>query len=241
MNTLLFGVYPYVAISVCILGCWGRYKYLSMSCSTESDMLLASGRVHRFGLLLFHAGAIPLLLFHLAGLLAPHWSYAWIITPATKQLAAMIVGGVLGAMIAIGLVILLGRRIFNPMIRRTSKPADYVVLAWLLFMDLTGLGTIYSSAGHPDGHIMLALAHWVQHTAMFQADAADFVAGVPLIYKIHIFFGMTILMIVPFTRLIHVPNGYRALALYWWRSHQIVRAWRPKFRRPLAVLRGRTR
>jgi nitrate reductase gamma subunit len=75
----------------------------------------------------------------------------------------------------------------------------------LLFVQLvTGLITIPYSAQHLDGSTMVMLASWAQHLVTFQGDAAAFIAPQAFIFKIHLVLGMTIFLIFPFTRLVHV-------------------------------------
>ncbi len=108
---------------------------------------------------------------------------------------------------------------------------DYVVLLSLLMTVVTGLMTVYASAGHLDGSIMLALSSWAQYIATFRPGAADFIASVPLIYKVHVFFGLTTLFtLFPFGRLVHAISGVAVFASYPFRAAQIVRTLRTKFR-----------
>jgi nitrate reductase gamma subunit len=69
---------------------------------------------------------------------------------------------------------------------------------------LLGLLTIPFSAQHLDGSSMIALANWAQHLLTFQGDAAGFVAGEAWVFKLHIFLGLTIFLVFPFTRLVHI-------------------------------------
>ena len=75
----------------------------------------------------------------------------------------------------------------------------------ILFVQLVlGLLTIPFSAQHMDGSSMLALASWAQHLVTFQGGAAGFVAGEALVFKLHLVLGLTIFLLFPFTRLVHV-------------------------------------
>ena len=68
---------------------------------------------------------------------------------------------------------------------------------------------------------MINLASWAQHLVTFQGDAAQFVAGEAFIFKIHLVLGLTIFLVFPFTRLVHVwsvPIQYLGR-----RGYQIVR------------------
>jgi nitrate reductase gamma subunit len=210
LNQFLFGIYPYIALTVFFVGSLLRYdrdqytwKASSSQLLRKKDMLLGSN--------LFHVGMIALFFGHLFGLLTPHAAYAPFITAGQKQLLAMTAGGIFGVVCLVGMVLLIRRRMFDPRIRATSQFADLPILLVLFVQLLLGLATIPFSAQHPDGSSMLALAHWAQHLLTFQGDAASYVAQEAFIFKAHLFLGMTIFLLFPFTRLVHawsVPIQY---------------------------------
>ncbi|USG62522.1 respiratory nitrate reductase subunit gamma [Sneathiella marina] len=203
LNEFLFGIYPYIAVLVMILGCIFRYDQNPYSWKADSSQLLRSKGM-RWGSNLFHIGIILLFFGHLVGLLTPEVLYHFVMTAAVKQKLAMIAGGIFGSMCFIGLTILLWRRLTDPRIRATSKFADILILVVLYLQLILGLATIPASAQHPDGSSMIALANWAQHIVTFQGGAADFVMEEAFIFKAHIFLGLTIFLIFPFTRLVHV-------------------------------------
>ena len=203
INEFLFGIYPYIAILVMILGCIFRYDQNPYSWKADSSQLLRSKGM-RWGSNLFHVGIILLFFGHLVGLLTPESVYHLVMTAAAKQKMAMIAGGIFGTMCFVGLTILLYRRLTDPRIRATSKFADILILVVLYLQLILGLATIPASAQHPDGSSMIALANWAQHIVTFQGGAADFVMGEAFVFKAHIVLGMTIFLIFPFTRLVHV-------------------------------------
>jgi nitrate reductase gamma subunit len=123
----------------------------------------------------------------------------------------------------VGLILLVHRRIAIARIRATSTRMDIFILLWILATLLLGLTTILFSARHPDGSMMILLSEWAQHIVTFRGGAAAFVAGVPLVYKIHLFFGLTLFFLFPFSRLVHVWSGFASIA-YLGRAYQIVRS-----------------
>jgi nitrate reductase gamma subunit len=136
---------------------------------------------------------------------------------------AMVVGGVAGVMGIVGLSLLLHRRLTDPRIRVTSKTSD-IVLLWLLWIQLAlGLATIPLSAQHLDGSMMMKLAEWGQRIVTFRSGAVELLAGAGWIFKTHMFLGMSVFLIFPFTRLVHVWSGFGTLA-YVLRPYQLVRA-----------------
>ena len=203
INQFFFGIYPYIAITVFFLGSLLRYDRDQYTWKASSSQML-SKKDMRLGSNLFHIGIIMLFFGHLMGLLTPHWAYHFMISAGTKQLLAMTAGGIFGVICLIGMVLLIRRRLLDARIRATSQPTDLPILLILFVQLVLGLLTIPFSAQHMDGSSMLALASWAQHLVTFQGDAAAFVAGEAFIFKIHLVLGLTIFLIFPFTRLVHV-------------------------------------
>ncbi|MGD2129936.1 MAG: respiratory nitrate reductase subunit gamma [Lysobacterales bacterium] len=203
INQFLFGIYPYIAITVFFVGSLLRYDRDQYTWKASSSQLL-SGKDMRIGSNFFHIGIIMLFFGHLFGLLTPHAAYEHIMDAGTKQLLAMTAGGIFGTVCLVGMILLIRRRIRDPRIRATSQAMDLPVLLILFVQLLLGLATIPFSAQHLDGSSMLALAHWAQHLVTFQGDAAGYVAGEALVFKAHLVLGTTIFLLFPFTRLVHV-------------------------------------
>lgn len=203
LNELLFGIYPYIAIVVMVLGSVFRYDQDPYSWKADSSQLLRSKGM-RVGSNLFHVGVILLFFGHLVGLLTPESVYHLVMTAAAKQKMAMIAGGIFGVLGFIGMTILLHRRLTDARVRATSKFGDTMILVVLYIQLILGLATIPASAQHPDGSSMIALANWAQHIVTFQGGAAEFIAEEPFIFKMHIFLGLTIFLLFPFTRLVHI-------------------------------------
>ncbi|MEH6472477.1 MAG: respiratory nitrate reductase subunit gamma [Halopseudomonas sp.] len=218
-NMLLFGIYPYIAIAVMLLGSWIRFDREQYTWRSGSSQLLRNDL--RVASNCFHVGIIFVLLGHFVGLLTPAAIYHHFISTEAKQLLAMISGGVFGLLCLYGLVLLLKRRMTDPRIRATGSTSDIVILWLLLIQLLLGLATIFSSASHLDGSVMVLLGTWAQGIVTFQAiDAAAAIEQVGTIYKLHVFFGLTLLLVFPFTRLVHVIS---APVWYLGRRYQIVR------------------
>ena len=203
MNEMLFGVYPYIATTIFLLGSMYRYDREQYTWKANSSQLLSSKGM-RWGSNLFHVGIILLFFGHLIGLVTPHSVYSLFISAEHKQILAMTAGGIFGTLCFIGMVILIHRRATNPRIRATTKLGDWIALGLLFVQLCLGLLTIPASAQHLDGSSMINLADWAQHILTFRPGAAQFIAGEPLIFKIHIVVGLTMFVIFPFTRLVHV-------------------------------------
>lgn len=222
LNNLLFGIYPYVALAIFFLGSLIRFDREQYTWKSDSSQLLKRSQL-RWGSNLFHIGILFLFFGHAVGLLTPHWLYESMgLTTEAKQLLAMISGGAAGLTCLAGITLLLHRRLTEPRIRATSKPMDIIILLWVFITLLLGLTSILFSAQHLDGTDMLLLANWAQHIVTFRSGAAQFLLAVPLIFKIHLFFGMTLFLLFPFSRLVHVWSGFASVA-YLTRSYQVVR------------------
>ena len=222
LNNLLFDIYPYVALSIFLLGSLIRYDRDQYTWKADSSQLLRRGQL-RLGSNLFHIGIIGLFFGHFAGLLTPKDLYHAVgLTTESKQLLAMVAGGIMGSMAMVGVLILLHRRLTDPRIRKTCTSMDIFILFWVFVTLALGLLTIPVSAGHMDGSVMILLANWAQSIVTFQPGAAEYLATVSWAYKIHLLFGMTLFVLFPFTRLVHVWSGFGSVA-YLFRPHQVVR------------------
>ncbi|MCI0600329.1 MAG: respiratory nitrate reductase subunit gamma [Beijerinckiaceae bacterium] len=222
LNTLLFGIYPYVCLAVLLIGSFIRFDREPYTWKSDSSQMLRSERL-RLGSNLFHYGVIIVILGHFAGFLAPHWAIGWAMGPAAHQLLAMSVGGLAGLVAIIGLTILMHRRLADPRIRVNSRKWDIAVLFMLWLQLALGLLTVPLSAYHMDGALFEVLTNYVQGVVTLDSRAAWVMLAVPPVYKLHILLGFTILLISPFTRMVHIWSGAGVLA-YLFRPYQIVRA-----------------
>ena len=223
LNQFLFGYYPYICLTVFVLGSLIRFDREQYTWKSDSSQLLRHGQL-RWGSNLFHIGILGIFFGHLGGLLTPHVVWEMLGVPASeKQLTAMIAGGIFGVILAVGLLILLLRRLGDPRIRATSKPTDILVLALFLVQVLIGLGTIPISAQHLDGSEMLKLMAWAQRIWTFRGGAAELVADASIVFKLHLTIGLTIFLLFPFTRLVHVWSGFASVS-YLLRPYQLVRS-----------------
>jgi nitrate reductase gamma subunit len=222
VNQFLFGIYPYIALAIFLLGSLIRFDREQYTWRSESTQVLHRGQL-RLGSILFHVGIIGLLGGHAVGLLTPVWVWDTLgVTHGAKQLFAMAAGGVMGTLCLVGILLLLARRLGNERLRAATTFKDKIVLLWILGTLLLGLSSIFVSAGHLDGHMMVLLMTWAQHIVTFRGDAASFILDAPLVFKLHLFMGMSLFVIFPFTRLVHIWSGFGAVT-YLGRAFQLVR------------------
>jgi nitrate reductase gamma subunit len=221
-HNFVFGIYPYIALAIFLLGSLVRYEREPYTWKSDSSQLLRRGQL-RLGNNLFHIGILALFFGHLFGLLTPKAVYEAVgLTSATKQMIAIGAGGFFGTMCLAGLVLLVHRRLGEPRIRATSSRMDIFILLWIMATLLLGLTSIFVSLGHTDGQVMAQFGNWAQHIVTFQAGAAAYIEGVHWIYKLHLFMGMTLFVLFPFSRLVHIWSGFGAVA-YLRRPYQLVR------------------
>ncbi len=211
MHTILFGIYPYIALTVLILGSIARYETDPFTWKSSSSQLLRRKQLI-MGSVLFHVGVLIIFFGHLIGLLTPIQVFDFIgISHSAKQILAVVAGGIAGIMALVGGGMLFHRRWFDPRIRRNSSFADIAILALLLLQLVLGLATIIVSLQHLDGGEMARFMAWALGIVTFDPNAASYIQNAALIFKLHIFLGLTIFLLFPFTRLVHmlsVPLQY---------------------------------
>lgn len=222
LDQLLFGYYPYICLTVFLLGSLIRFDRDQYTWKSDSSQLLRTGSL-RWGSNLFHIGILFLFFGHTVGMLTPHFVYEPFISAGNKQLMAMISGGLFGLLGFIGVSLLLHRRLFDERIRATSKTSDIVLLLLLWLQFALGLATIPLSAKHLDGGMMMNLAEWAQRIVTFRAGGVELLADAGWVFKAHMFLGMTIFLVFPFTRLVHVWSGFASVG-YVFRPYQVVRS-----------------
>lgn len=233
LNQILFGVYPYIALSVLVIGSVIRFDREPYTWRSGSSQLLRRRQLVA-GSVMFHLGVLAIFAGHFVGLLTPIWVFDALHVPhAAKQMLAIVAGGSAGLLALAGGALLLHRRLFDVRIRRTSSFGDTAILILLLSQLSLGLGTIPVSLQHRDGQEMLKFMNWAQGVFTFQPGAAGYVADAQWVFKAHLVLGMTILLVFPFTRLVHMLS-----APVWYlnrRGWQLVRTKRVLPRRPEAL------
>lgn len=204
VNEFLFGFYPYLCMVVFFFGSWVRFDRSQYTWRSQSSQFLRRRQLV-WGSILFHVGILLLFFGHFFGLLTPPEVYTALgITVKDKQLLAVVAGGIFALICFIGITMLIHRRLFDPRIRLTSKKTDIFILLFIYVQLIIGMAGIPFSLADPSGGHMLVMAEWARSILLFQAGAAHLLDEVPWIYKIHILFGMTLFLLTPFTRLVHI-------------------------------------
>lgn len=225
LDFFIFGIMPYIALTVLIVGSIARYERDPFTWKSSSSQLLRRKQLI-VGSVFFHVGIITVFFGHLVGLFTPVWILDALGIPyALKQWMAVVIGGIAGIIALIGATMLIHRRLTDARIRATSSFADIgiMVLIWLqLFI---GLGTITLTVQHMDGVEMVHFMNWSQSVILLNLNAWLDVANVHWLYKAHIFLGLLITILFPFTRLVHMISGFAAPFRYLFRpGFQLVRS-----------------
>ncbi len=134
LELFFFGIYPYIALAVCVIGCWVRYDREPYTWRADSSQLMSKKNT-RLANNLFHVGVLGIIGGHFVGLLTPEWLYHHFISSSAKQLLAMVAGGIFGLMCLAD-----GRRDFRfDVFSRTShvgsssfdqRPGEHTVVFW---------------------------------------------------------------------------------------------------------------
>ncbi|ALS98007.1 respiratory nitrate reductase subunit gamma [Lacimicrobium alkaliphilum] len=220
-DMLVFGIYPYIVSVIFFAGCLLRYDRSQYSWKAGSSQILTS-KNFRLGSNLFHIGIIMIFAGHFAGLVIPYEVWTWLgIDLPTKQLIAMGVGGFFGVLCFIGMTILVHRRLFNPRVRASSSTMDTAILLLIYIQLLLGIASIFVSTGHMDGNEMKNLMSWSRYLLTFRpGEAIEFIGDVHWIYRAHVFWGVTLFALFPFSRLVHI---WSVPVKYANRNYQVVR------------------
>jgi nitrate reductase gamma subunit len=220
LHQALFGYYPYVAATVFLLGSLIRFDREQYSWRSGSSQMLSKEKL-ALGSNLFHIGILGLFLGHFVGLLTPVWVFDTLgIAHGAKQMLAIVAGSIFGLMCLAGMLILIRRRLSTLRVLKTSTQMDLAILYLLLAQLLLGLFTIPISLQHADGETMVKFMNWAQSIFTFHYGAADLILDVAWPFKLHLVLGMTVFLVFPFSRLVHI---WSAPIWYVGRRYQLVR------------------
>ena len=222
LNAIVFGWYPYVCLTVFLFGSLVRFDREQYTWRSGSSQLLRRRQLI-WGSNLFHGGILFIFFGHFFGLLTPIWVFDMLgVAHSFKQMLAIVAGGTAGLICLVGISLLTHRRLFDPRIRANSSFGDTAILLIVFVQLLLGLATIPVSLGHLDGHEMVKFMTWVQGILTLKPGIAAVILDVNPIFKAHLVLGMTIFLLFPFTRLVHIWS-----APVWYlgrRGYQIVRS-----------------
>lgn len=214
-NILAFVVFPYIALTVFVVGHAWRYVTDAYAWNARSSEFLDK-KGHFFGITLFHYGILLTLLGHAGGLLIPQYVFdaAGISGQAHTQLAYY-TGLVFGLAAFVGCLLLLWRRRRRQRIRMTTTTNDYITLAGLAVA--TGSGIYNVIFGY--FYVLDSVAPWIRSILTFSPQPS-LMGAVPLSYKIHVLSALALLGFSPFSRLVHI---WSAPFMYFFRRPLVFR------------------
>jgi nitrate reductase gamma subunit len=222
LNYFFFQVYPYICVTVLLVGSWLRFDREQYSWRSGSSEMLRKRQLV-IGSNIFHVAVLALLGGHVMGMLTPVSLYTSLgLTVQMHAIAEVFFGGIAGVVCFVGASILLYRRLFDRRILRSSSWSDLLILIVIVVQLGVGIVTLpYSWEDQTTGRTLLDASLWAQRLVTFQPNAWEPMLTIPRVYKAHVVLGLTILLITPFTRLVHIwsaPIWYLGRAAY-----QIVR------------------
>jgi nitrate reductase gamma subunit len=213
MATLLWLVLPYLAFAAFVVGHVWRWRYDRFG-STTFRTPLVHNRLLRLGSPLLHLGVLSVLVGHLLGLLVPSaWTAAIGLHKPGYDLISVTVGTIAGAATLLGLVLLVGRRIADPALRRDTSVMDvvmYLTLGPVVVLGLAatvGVNVLGSGYDYRD-----TVAVWFRGVLLLRPDTT-LMSGAPLLFQLHALAAFALMGVWPFTRLVHawaVP-----IAVFW--------------------------
>lgn len=204
LDQFLWLIYPYIIITIFIVGHIYRYNTDQFGWSAKSSEFLEKSRL-RWASMLFHWGIVFVFLGHVAGILIPKGFYDAIgISDELYHFGAVWIGGLAGVATVIGVFLLFIRRLSVRRIIANSGPSDYIVLTVLTIVILAGFtNTVGYTATGGEFDYRVAIGPWFRSLFIFQ-PLTELMVGAPLGFRIHVFFAFLLFGIWPFTRLVHV-------------------------------------
>lgn len=210
IDFIIFGIMPYAALTILVVGSIARYERDPFTWKSSSSQLLRRKQLF-WGSILFHVGIITVFFGHLIGLFTPVWVLDALGIPYwLKQWMAVLIGGPAGIAALIGSTMLLHRRLVDPRIRVTSSFADIGIMVLIWLQLAIGLLTITQTLQHMDGAEMVRFMTWSQSILTWNINAWSTMIDVHWLYRLHIFLGLLITALFPFTRLVHMISGFAA-------------------------------
>jgi nitrate reductase gamma subunit len=190
---------PYLAFTLCVVGCIWRYRASGFKYSSLSSQFLDSDKLF-FGSMLFHWSILVVFAGHLLAFLFPSWVLSLTSNPYNLVILEML-GFVFGLGALLGLIWLFLRRIGNERVQMVTNRMD-------LFIEVLII-------------VQLALGCWIAYayrwgSAWFASDLTPYLwslfklnpqitalVDLPGAVLIHVVVAFVILALIPFSRLVH--------------------------------------
>ena len=215
LDKFLWVGFPYVALVLAIVVSILRFVWKPFSYSSLSSQFLENKQLF-WGSGLWHWGIVWVLTGHLVAFLIPGQILTW--NSAPFRLYLLEFTGLTAALLAlVGIVALMVRRHTSSRVKVVTTAMDWILLGFLLLQVTTGIDTAlryrwgsswYASNAAPYLWSLLSLS-----------PRPELIVPLPWLPKIHILSGFSVILLIPFTRLVHflvVP------IFYYWRKPQVV-------------------
>lgn len=202
MNTFIYGVLPYIALTVMVGGTIIRYVYGERGWTTKSSEFL-SKRDLKWGSPLFHIGLFMAMGGHFVGILVPKFVTEAAGTSEHAYHMIALAGGIPAAILFLGGFLLLLKRRFagkSRMAVNTSSMDKWLYLVLLLTIVSGTAATIQNIPGAFD--YRETISPWFRSLLMMQPDVS-LMDGVPSVFQFHMLMWMVLAITFPFTRLVH--------------------------------------
>jgi len=199
-DLLLYGVWPYVAVSVAIVGGLFRYYQDRFSYSSFSSELLEKQRLF-WGSVPWHYGIILLLIGHLIGWSVPGAVAAFNGDPVRLYLLEVGAFG-LGLFALFGIIALSWRRLTSPRVRAVTTRMDVVLLVLLLAQVVFGLYTAIFQRWGSWWYLSNAVPYLTSLVKL--QPQIQYAATLPFITQLHTLNAFLLVALFPFTRLVHI-------------------------------------
>lgn len=203
-SLLLYGILPYAAVAVFIVGTWWRYRTDQYGWGARSTQLLES-RTLKYASTVFHLGVLAAIGGHVLGILVPRsWTAAVGVSDEAYHVIAVIGGLSAGAAVCVGFILLVYRRIRFPRVRVTTTRADVVVFGLLAVGIVTGMLATITNFGDAV-HYRESVGPWFRNLLIFNPEPELMTgAHVTLIFQLHVTSVWFLYAFWPFSRLVHV-------------------------------------
>lgn len=205
-NTLAFLVFPYIALTVFVVGHTYRYFTDEVTWNARSSEFLDKESL-KYPIIIFHWGIIFTLIGHAGGMLIPQRVFDAVgISGEAHTRLAVYSGFFIGLAALVGSVLLVRRRMTRERIKIHTSVNDWITIGGLVFVIAVGMYNVVF--GHY--YVLDTVAPWIRSILIF-APKPELMTEVPPSYKLHILSALALIGFSPFTRLVHiwsVPLGY---------------------------------
>lgn len=217
-DNILYGQLPYLLITIAVVGTIYRYQTQRFTWSSQSSEFLENKSLF-YGSFPWHYGVVLILCMHILAIFIPGGVLAWNSVPVRLYILELS-GLSLGILAFFGLLVFIYRRLTDARVKSLTTTWDVIVLIVLLIQILTGLANAILYRWGSNWYAATAVP-WIWSIITLQPNV-EFVKNLPLLTKVHILNAMLFIVLIPFTRLVHILAFIGPLK-YITRPYQVVR------------------